>query len=57
MWSWKKAILELQRFDATLAAVAQRADSVQRLLRPTLRQYAIDDAMLALKARWLRRAR
>ena len=48
------AIVELQRFDTTLEAVAGTGFGPPSLA-PSLRQYAIDDAMLALKARWLRR--
>jgi len=45
---------ELQRFDATLGQLIQRGFGPEPLI-PTLRQYAIDDATLAMKARWLRR--
>ncbi len=48
------SILELQRFDTILEAVAV-AGFGPAPLHASLRQYAIDDAMLALKARWLRR--
>jgi len=48
------SILELQKFDAILEAVAV-AGFGPAPLHASLRQYAIDDAMLALKARWLRR--
>jgi hypothetical protein len=50
------AISELQKFDATLDAVSITGFGPPSL-RADLRQYAIDDAMLALKARWLRRLR
>jgi hypothetical protein len=48
------AVLELQRFDAVLESFARAGFGPQSLL-PALRQNAIDDAMLALKVRWLRR--
>lgn len=48
------SILELQRFDAVLETVAVSGFGPQSLAS-TLRQKAIDDAMSALKARWLRR--
>lgn len=48
------SIVELQRFDATLQAVAETGFGPS-LLISALRQYAIDDGMLALKGRWLRR--
>ena len=48
------AVVELQRFDATLETVATTGFGPDSL-RPTLRQYAINDALLALKARWLLR--
>ena len=48
------AIHELQKIDTVLETVARTGFGSPSLL-PTLRQYAIDDAMLALKARWLRR--
>lgn len=44
------AILELQKFDTVLATVARSG-----FVAEVLRQNAVDDAMLALKARWLRR--
>ena len=47
-------IEELRRFDATLAQLATSGFGPQSLV-PELRQYAIDDAMLALKRRWLKR--
>src|SRR5271157_5350398 len=47
-------ILELQKFDAILEAVTV-AGFGPAPLHASLRQYAIDDAMLALEARWLRR--
>ena len=48
------SVVELQRFDATLETVATTGFGPDSL-RPTLRQYALNDALLALKARWLRR--
>ena len=48
------AITELQRFDATLETVATTGFGPESL-RPKLRQYALNDAMLAIKVRWLRR--
>ena len=48
------SILELQKFDTILEAVAITGFGPASL-HASLRQYAIDDAMLALKARWLRR--
>ena len=48
------SIVELQKFDAALAGVAAAGFGPKPQL-PGLRQFAIDDAMLALKARWLRR--
>ena len=47
-------ILELQRFDTILEAVAGSGFGPASLVAK-IRQYAIDDAMLALKAGWLRR--
>lgn len=47
-------ILELQKFETVLETVARTGFGPQPLL-PTLRQFAFDDAMLALKVRWLRR--
>ena len=47
------AVLELQRFDTILEAVVGSGFGPPSLV-PKLRQYAVDDAMLALKARWLR---
>ncbi len=52
--NWRTAVLELQKFDTILEAVAVTGFGPASLHAP-LRQYAIDDAMLALKARWLRR--
>jgi hypothetical protein len=48
------AIVELQRFDATLETVAATGFGPDSL-RPVLRQNAINDAMLVLKCRWLHR--
>jgi hypothetical protein len=48
------AIVELQRFDATLETVDTTGFGPDSL-RPALRQYAINDAMLVLKCCWLRR--
>ena len=48
------SILELQKFDTILEAVGITGFGPASL-NASLRQYAIDDAMLALKARWLRR--
>lgn len=48
------SIHELQKFDTMLEGVARTGFGPPSLI-PALRQYAIDDAMLALKARWLRR--
>jgi hypothetical protein len=48
------AIHELQKFDTVLEIVASTGFGSQSLF-PTLRQYAFNDAMLALKVRWLRR--
>ncbi|HUY35367.1 MAG TPA: hypothetical protein VMV69_21665, partial [Pirellulales bacterium] len=48
------AIVELQKFDALLETTASSGFGPAPLL-PTLRQHAIDDAMLVLKVRWLRR--
>ena len=45
---------ELQRFDATLGRLIRSGFGPETLV-PTLWQYAIDDATLALNARWLRR--
>ena len=47
---------ELQRFDAGLQAVAEVGFGPEPL-RPRLRQLAIDEAMLAMKSRWLVRLR
>jgi hypothetical protein len=47
-------IAELQRFDTTLESVATSGFGPESL-RPKLRQYALDDAMLAMKACWLSR--
>ena len=47
-------ILELQRFDTILEAIAG-SGFVPASLVAKIRQYAIDDAMLGLKAAWLRR--
>jgi len=47
---------ELNRFDAMLQAVAESGFGPV-LLQPRLRQLAVDDAMLAMKARWLARLR
>jgi len=47
-------IRELQRFETILESVAGSGFGPTSLI-PELRQYAVDDAMLALKARWLRR--
>ena len=47
-------IVELQLFDTTLEAVASTGFGPHALC-PLLRQNAIDDAMLTLKGRWLRR--
>jgi hypothetical protein len=47
---------ELNRFDAKLQAVVE-AGFGPAPLRPRLRQLAVDDAMLAMKARWLARLR
>ena len=48
------SILELQKFETILEAVVITGFGPASL-HTSLRQYAIDDAMLALKARWLRR--
>jgi nucleotide-binding universal stress UspA family protein/SAM-dependent methyltransferase len=48
------AVAELQRFDATLETVATTGFGPESL-RPKLRQYALDDALLVMKARWLSR--
>ncbi len=48
------SILELHKFDTILEAVAITGFGPGSI-HASLRQYAIDDAMLALKARWLRR--
>ena len=50
----EEAITELQAFDERLATIAKSGFGPAKLL-PTLRQYAFDDAMLAMKARWLKR--
>ncbi|MFG0262623.1 MAG: hypothetical protein ACF788_09560, partial [Novipirellula sp. JB048] len=50
----EEAITELQAFDDKLAAIAKSGFGPAKLL-PTLRQYSFDDAMLAMKARWLKR--
>ncbi len=50
----EEAITELQAFDEKLATIAKSGFGPAKLL-PTLRQYAFDDAMLAMKARWLKR--
>lgn len=47
-------VQELKTFDERLAYVATRGFGPDDLL-PRLRQFAIDDAVLALKARWLRK--
>lgn len=47
-------VQELKAFDEKLGRVATHGFGPQHLL-PRLRQYAIDDAMLSLKARWLRK--
>lgn len=47
-------ILELQKLDVTLESVA-RAGFGPVPVVPALRQYAVDDAVLSLKARWLHR--
>jgi hypothetical protein len=49
------AILELQKFDTGLETVARNGFGGSVALMETRRQYAIDDALLSLKARWLRR--
>jgi len=48
------AIGELQTFDTILATVTSTGFGPTVLL-PTLRQFAVDDAILSLKACWLRR--
>lgn len=47
---------ELNRFDAKLQAVVESGFGPPPL-QPRLRQLAVDDAMLAMKARWLARLR
>ena len=47
---------ELQRFDTGLQAVAEAGFGPEPL-RPRLRQLAVDEAMLVMKARWLARLR
>ncbi len=48
------ALAELQRFDATLETVATDGFGPAALL-PTLRQYALNDAMSSVKRHWCRR--
>lgn len=48
------AIAELHRIEAALESVATTGFGPDTI-RPILRQYAINDSMLALKCRWLRR--
>ncbi|MGC6448026.1 MAG: BREX-1 system adenine-specific DNA-methyltransferase PglX [Rubripirellula sp.] len=50
----EESIAELQAFDDKLVAIAKSGFGPSKL-RPKLRQYAFDDAMLAMKARWLKR--
>ena len=45
---------ELRGFDDTLSQIAEYGFGLKSL-QPQLRQYAFDDAMLALKVRWLKR--
>jgi len=47
-------IKQIQDFDQTLAVVTEAGFGPEKL-RKQLRQYAIDDATLCLKAQWLRR--
>jgi hypothetical protein len=47
-------IAELQRFDTTLETVATNGFGPESV-RPMLRQFALDDAVLVVKARWLSR--
>lgn len=46
--------VELQDFDSALESIARKGFGPDGLI-PKLRQYAFDDAMLSLKARWLKR--
>ncbi len=50
----EEAIRELQAFDEKLASVAQTGFGPDKLL-PAFRQNALDDAMLSMKACWLKR--
>ena len=50
----EEAMLEMLRFDTILETVSTSGFGPPSLIE-VLRQYAIDDAMLALKVRWLRR--
>ena len=50
----ERLIEELQNFDTKLKEVTEHGFGPNHVI-PQLRQYAIDDAMLCLKARWLKR--